>query len=119
MAASSSPLKTIPLQRGGQGREGLNPGPTHVSRLDDEVPGLAIPQHRQHILLLALALPHQEVPGVCQQLRHLCPWDCPMVPQLLMQGLLYLWNELQWWRELAGAGEGQQRGIQQFVQGGH
>lgn len=26
-----------------------------------------------------------------------------MVPQLLMEGLLHLRNELQWWRDLGGA----------------
>lgn len=106
VAASSSPPKAIPPWSGRRGGAGRSPGPTHVSGLDDEVPGLAIPQHRQHVLLLALALPHQEVPGVCQQLGHLCPWDGPMVPQLLMQGLLHLWHELQGWRELAGVGRG-------------
>lgn len=121
VAASSSPPKAIPPwgRGGGQGREGRSPGPTHVSGLDDEVPGLAIPQHRQHVLLLALALPHQEVPGVCQQLGHLCPWDGPMVPQLLVQGLLHLWHELQGWRELAGAGCGKEGSFSQFARGGH
>lgn len=81
------------------GRGGLGSRPTHVGRLDDEVPGLAIPHHRQHILLLALALPHQEVPGLRQQLSHFCPWDGSVVPQLLMQWLLHLWHELQRWGE--------------------
>lgn len=26
-----------------------------------------------------------------------------MVPQLLMEGLLHLWNKLQWWGDLGGA----------------
>lgn len=71
---------------------------------------LAVPQHRQHVLLLALALPDHEVPRMCQQLSHLCPRDGSMVPQLLMQGLLHLWNELQRWGELDRDRGGARRG---------
>lgn len=39
---------------------------THVSSLDDEVPELPIPQHTEHVLLLALALSHQEVSTAAQ-----------------------------------------------------
>lgn len=99
-------------RRGGRGREGKGwrSGPTHISILDDEVSGLAVPQHRQHVLLLALALPDHEVPRVCQQLSHLCPRDGSVVPQLLMQGLLHLWNELQRWGELDRDRGGARRG---------
>lgn len=76
------------------------------------MPGLAVPKHRQHILLLALALPHQKVPALCQQLSHLRPWDGPVVPQLLMKGLLHLRNELQRWGKL-GRSRGGVRGVTQ------
>lgn len=113
------PLKVIPLKGGGGGRgEGSGPGPTHICGLDDEVSGLAVPQHGQHVLLLALAFPDQEVPRVCQQLSHLCPRDGPMVPQLLMQGLLHLWNELQRWGELE-RGRGMEGSLRQPIRGGH
>jgi len=57
------------------------------------VPGLPIPQHAEHILLLPLALPHQEVPAAFQQLLHLRARDGPVVPGLLAQRLLHLRDE--------------------------
>jgi hypothetical protein len=102
----SLPSRSFPWGRGrerrNRGPKGWGLGPTHICGLDDEVAGQAVPQHGQHVLLLALALPNQEVSGVCQQLSHLRPRDGPMVPQLLLQRLLHLWNELQRWGELGG-----------------
>lgn len=88
------------------GPEGSGSQSTHIRGLDDEVPGLAFPQHGQHVLLLALAFPNQEVPRVCEQLNHLRPREGPMVPQLLMEGLLHLGNKLQRRRDLKGTCRG-------------
>lgn len=66
---------------------------TYISSLDDEVPRLPVPQHAEHVLLLPLALPHQEVPAAAQQLLHLRARDGPVVPGLLAQWLLHLRDE--------------------------
>lgn len=78
------------------------PVATHVSSLDDEVPGLPVPQHAEHVLLLALALPHQKVPAVAQQLLHLRARDGPVVPDLLAQRLLHLRDQGHGGRQLDG-----------------
>jgi len=80
------------------------PAVTHVGSLDDEVPQLPVPQHAEHVLLLALALPHQEVPAAAQQLLHLQAWDGPVVPDLLAQRLLHLRDEGHGGRQLDGDG---------------
>lgn len=98
---------------------GSGPGPTHISRLDDEVSGLAVPQHGQHILLLALALPHDEVPRLYQQLSHLCSWNGSVVPQLLMQWFLHLGHKLQRWGELGRDEEERGGSLSQLITGGN
>lgn len=54
---------------------------------------LPVPQHREDILLLALAFSHKEVSVGLQQPLHLHTRDCAMVPCLLIQGLLHLRQE--------------------------
>lgn len=68
---------------------------THVCTLNEEVPALTTPVHRQHIFLFALAFSNQEVPIVLQQFLNLQTGDGTVIPALLGQGLLHLGHRRQ------------------------
>lgn len=62
---------------------------THIGKLDDEVPPLCVGEDGEHVLAgLAVALAHQEVALLLEQLLGLGPGDGAMVPLLLPQGFL-------------------------------
>lgn len=64
----------------------------YVSVLNEEVLAGAAPLHREDVARLLLALPHQEVAVLRQQLLNLQPGNRSVVPALLFQrprGLLH------------------------------
>lgn len=63
---------------------------TYIWVLNEEVFAGAVPLHRQHIALLLLTLPHQEVPVVLQQLLDLQSGDGSVVPVLLSQRTVHV-----------------------------
>lgn len=75
---------------------------TRLAALNDEMAALSTPVDGQHVLPLALALPHQIVPVVLQQLQHLHARDGAVVPALLPQGLLDLRHQLHGGGHLGG-----------------
>lgn len=56
------------------------------------MPARAIPVDREDILLFALTLSDQKVSITRQQLLDFQPGDDSVVPVLLLQGALYLWD---------------------------
>lgn len=69
---------------------------TYVCQLDDEVSPLLIREHRQDVLSrLAVALPHQEVSLLPQQLLGFRARDGAVVPLLLWQGALRRGNHVK------------------------
>lgn len=63
--------------------------PAYIGVLDDEMPPLVVGEHRQDVLArFPVALPHQEVALLPQQLLRLGPGNGAVVPLLLRQGAL-------------------------------
>lgn len=63
---------------------------TYIRVLNEEVLAGSVPLHRQHITVLFLTLPHQEVSIVLQQLLDLQSGDGSVVPVLLSQRTVHV-----------------------------
>lgn len=66
---------------------------TYIRVLNEEVFAGAVPLHRQHVALLLLTLPHQEVPVALQQLLDLQSGDGSVVPVLLFQRTVHVQHQ--------------------------
>lgn len=63
---------------------------TYICVLNEEMFAGSIPLHREHITLLLLTLPHQEVSVILQQLLDLQSGNGSVVPVLLPQRTIHL-----------------------------
>lgn len=66
---------------------------TYISVLNEEMLAGSIPLHREHITVLLLTLPHQEVSVILQQLLDFQSGNSSVVPVLLPQRTIHLLHQ--------------------------